>query len=142
LRSLLAIVSESQFVHPTDSVASFQFHEDHDVRELPSRKGTQLRNALAFANGLFESTADRDNIVEESKNVQEIRLSRGIGANDKHSLRKVDFDPAEITPVFQMQVRESKTRVFSATAAHRFTIKDQNVDVVLAMNASTACSSR
>jgi hypothetical protein len=127
-------------------------HAEGDCGVSPGCEASERPDTAASPNGLLQTTADRDDVSQETKGIQEIRFAGCVRPDDKHPSGQLNVCLREIPPVFDADVSEAKIpcgprahRIGSLTKAylyHRFAeVKKAHAGVEWLAEVGTAANS-
>jgi hypothetical protein len=98
--SLVSVLSEMKLVRPPGfTTLGCGLHLENNIRLPPGSKTANFGKPLALANRFLQPATDRDDIVEKSKNVEEVRLASGVRSDEQHTTLQSCLDSNKVAPV-------------------------------------------
>lgn len=106
--TLAVVLSEAELVLPGRRIIiGTQGYPNANIRVASRGKRTQCRYAATSSDGIFEPTTNRDKVMKEADCVEEVRLPRGVRANQKGAPREIDIDARKVPPVAKSEMRNA-----------------------------------
>jgi hypothetical protein len=104
--STLVVLSDLDSVAP---VVALQVHSyfNADVGILTSMEAPELRHSASALNRALKAALRLSDIPEKAESVQQVRLARRIRTDDKSPHLERNIDGPEVSPVIELEVRES-----------------------------------